>query len=109
MQKYTFIDEQKYLTRGDLPDSRVAPPLLPASLIWPECFVTGDLPEGRSDAQLCADALTAWAHCHAGKELSGEIPEKFGEVMVKIANRLGVTGTPESFSEWSQRWLEENR
>lgn len=98
MKYFPMTDKQAYLD-----------PVCSQRLSWPECFVTGGIPEGRLDAQLCADALRAWGNCQAGKELAGEIPEKFGEVMVKIANRLGVTGTPESFSEWSQRWLEENR
>lgn len=69
-------------------------------MIWPEPFVTGVIPTDSEDALLCAQALCAWANCCIENP-----PEKFGVVMVDIAHRLGVTGSPDSFRDWADKWL----
>jgi hypothetical protein len=70
-------------------------------LIWPECFQTGVVPDDRDNAALCADALTAWANCAAGNAPT----EHFGDVLVKIGARLGVTATADNLMKWSDSWL----
>lgn len=76
----------------------------PAKIQWPEPFLTGVLPKekgNRADAELCANALVAWANCSMG----GPPPPKFGIVMAEIAQRLGILGSPESFDELAaKRW-----
>ena len=71
---------------------------------FPESFIKNDI-DGLSDEQLCADALIAWDHCH----MKVELPETFSETMAKIAKRLNVLGTPESFMEWSKQLLENTK
>lgn len=34
--------------------------------MWPECFLTGIVPDDLSDAELCAHTLTGWANCESG-------------------------------------------
>ena len=72
-------------------------------MIWPEVFKTGDLSEIKDNeharAMACATALEGWAICMSGKELSGPLPDKFGEVMAGLSSIVGCSGTPESFSE----------
>lgn len=68
---------------------------------YPECFTTGIIDESRPDLALCADALSAWG-CVMMKTT---IPECFGDVMTKIAGKIGVLGTPESFSEYANARL----
>lgn len=65
--------------------------------IWPEIFQTENL-EGKSNPELCADALMAWGHCHMGDE----IPESFGRVLVQIGIRLGISPTDEELIKWSK-------
>lgn len=55
---------------------------------WPEVFDT-KVVDGHSDAELCADGLTAWGNCHAGAKPH----PNFGEVLVMIGTRLGITAT----------------
>lgn len=69
------------------------------NIIWPDIFITGTIPADRSDAALCADALSAWANARMDKA-----PENFGNVMAEIATRLNVVGTPESFRQWAGAW-----
>jgi hypothetical protein len=66
---------------------------------WPEVFDTKDL-AGRPDAVLCADGLTAWGNSMAGAELH----PNFGEVMAKLALKLDILGTPESFMEKAKEY-----
>ena len=68
---------------------------------FPKSFIKNDI-EGLSNAQLCGDALTAWGHCC----MKVELPKTFGETMAKIAGKLNVLGTSESFIEWSKQYLE---
>ena len=74
--------------------------------IWPEIFTTGNIKE-REDAALCADALCAWGLCECG----AEIPENFGNVMVDIATKLGVSASPDSLIKWAtgKGYLKSNR
>ena len=73
--------------------------------IWPDIFITGNVPADASDDLLGALALSAWGCAYAG----ATIPPHFGDVMARIANRLNISGTPQSFLEWSeQRKVEES-
>ena len=67
--------------------------------IWPDIFITGNVPADASDDLLGAHALRAWGNAYAG----AAIPPRFGDVMRQIANRLNVSGTPQSFLDWSDR------
>ena len=69
---------------------------------WPDIFITGKIPADASDDLLGAHALFAWGNAHAG----AEIPPHFGDVMQQIAHRLNVSGTPQSFLEWSEQRTE---
>lgn len=73
----------------------------PPQFEFPEIFSDPSLIQGRSDALLCADALEAWATCHMGIE----IPDNFGEVMVKIAKRLKCAATPDVLMEVANRFI----
>jgi hypothetical protein len=55
---------------------------------FPDIFYTGDL-GGRTDGELCADALCAWAITYMGRKYAKEIPEMFGEVLVAIGAKIG--------------------
>ena len=67
--------------------------------IWPDIFITGKIPADASDDLLGAHALRAWGNAYAG----ASIPPHFGDVMRQIAHRLNVSGTPQSFLDWSDR------
>ena len=73
--------------------------------LWPDIFITGNVPADASDDLLGAHALFAWGNAHAG----AAIPPRFGDVMRQIANRLNVSGTPQSFLDWSERRKEEEK
>ena len=66
---------------------------------WPDIFITGKIPADASDDLLGAHALRAWGNASAG----ATIPPHFGDVMRQIAHRLNVSGTPQSFLEWSEQ------
>ena len=68
---------------------------------YPQCFITNQIDDIQDDRLLCAAALTAWANVIAGCEP----PVTFGETMAKIASKLGVLGTPETFNEWAKSIL----
>lgn len=72
---------------------------------WPDIFITGNIPADASDDLLGAHALRAWGNAHAGASL----PPHFGDVMQQIAHRLNVSGTPQSFLDWSERRKEEEK
>lgn len=74
--------------------------------IWPKCFIDGVVPDDRPDVLLCADALSGWANCSAG---AGIIPPLFGQVMQKIASRLGCLALPDALMERSQELLDDSR
>jgi hypothetical protein len=48
--------------------------------IWPNIFITGELPPNPNREKLIADALCGWANAHAG----AEPPDNFGIGMQKI-------------------------
>lgn len=73
-------------------------------VLWPEIFDTKDLTD-ICDAALCADGLIAWGNCHAG---FGVHPN-FGEVMVKIGERLSISPTGENLMKWSGKWLKKQK
>lgn len=72
---------------------------------WPDIFITGNIPADASDDMLGACALMAWGNAHAGASL----PPHFGDVMARIAHRLNVNGTPQSFLDWSERRKEASK
>ena len=79
------------------------------SYMWPNIFSAVDYQsyaDSKSDSEICAIGLVAWANCMAGL---GPIPEKFGEVMVILASRLKISGTPESFFDWSTNYRSKNK
>ena len=65
---------------------------------WPDIFITGNAPVDASDMQIAAAGLCAWGNARAG----AAIPPHFGDVMAQIANRLNISGTPQSFLDWSK-------
>ena len=67
--------------------------------IWPDIFITGNVPADASDDLLGAYALWAWGNASAG----AAIPPHFGDVMRQIAHRLNVSGTPQSFLNWGKQ------
>lgn len=67
---------------------------------WPEVFDTKDI-SGKTDPELCAIGHLAWGNCMMGNKPH----PNFGDVMVLISTKLGISGTPESFFEWSGPWL----
>lgn len=71
--------------------------------IWPDIFITGNVPADASNDLLGAYALRAWGNAQAGAAL----PPHFGDAMRQIAHRLNVSGTPQSFLDWSERKQEQ--
>ena len=69
-------------------------------VIWPKIFDTKDLSD-RCDAALCADGLMAWGNCCAGLG----VHPNFGEVMVMIGERLGISATGENLAKWADEYL----
>lgn len=55
--------------------------------IFPEIFITGEIPPGMSDNEVLAHALCAWGNCYAGSQP----PPNFGKGMVSVYKRLGVS------------------
>lgn len=74
-------------------------------MTWPEIFDAPELVKTRDPRTLCADGLTAWANCMCGNAP----PKNFGEVLVAIADRLGMSraATAENLSEHTKAkgWL----
>jgi hypothetical protein len=74
-------------------------------MTWPEIFERPELVATREPASLCADGLCAWANCMVGSE----IPESFGDVLVAVGARLGMSkaATAENLSEHAKAkgWL----
>lgn len=57
---------------------------------WPEIFEDETLIATSDQRSLCADGMCAWSLC-----MSGNVPPKsFGEVLVKVAARLGMQKAP---------------
>jgi hypothetical protein len=71
---------------------------------WPNIFQDETLIETSDEKYLCAQALSAWAMVCGQR---GEVPTNFGDVLAKVANRLGVSGTPDSFSDFAKEkgWI----
>ena len=67
------------------------------TVFWPEPFMRGKVTETNNHA-LCAHALMAWANVMS----QNKPPDCFGVVMAEIAHKLGISGKPESFMQWSQ-------
>ena len=65
-----------------------------ATCTWDDVF-SGETLDGKTDLQLCGIGLGAWANCYAGNPP----PDTFGPVIQQIAERLGISGTPEGFKE----------
>jgi len=73
-------------------------------MIFPEIFITGELPQGWSKDSLLADGLCGWACCMAGCEP----PRKFGAGMALIGQELG-TANPDGLSELADKVLLERQ
>lgn len=71
---------------------------------WPKIFELGTIDNLPPEA-LCADGLTAWDNVQAGYDL----PYNFGTIMAQISITLGISGTPESFMEWSANYIKEQK
>lgn len=71
--------------------------------IWLECFVTGIVPREACDLEVCAMALSGWALCMAGSKP----PEKFGEAMVVIGQRLNILPLAENVSKLADKPMAE--
>lgn len=74
-------------------------------LIWNEIFETGIIPKGITEANLCGIGIAGWATCMMSKD--SPIPEKFGEGMVAIGQRLGISPTVENLESLAieKGWL----
>ena len=70
--------------------------------IFPEIFITGKLPENWTQKSLVADALCGWACCMGG----AKPPEKFGEGMVLIGSKLGISATPDNISKFADKIMD---
>ena len=68
--------------------------------IFPDIFITGELPTNWSISSLIADGLCGWANCMSG----AKPPEKFGEGMALIGRKVGVA-TPDGLSELADKLL----
>ena len=68
-----------------------------ADVEWPDVFKTKNI-SGKSDAELCAIGLTAWGLVLLGNHF----PDSFGDVLVMIGKKLGISSTPDSFMEYSK-------
>ena len=66
---------------------------------WPDIFTTENL-DGKSDQELCADALCAWGNCYLAQP-----PESFGRVMEAIGKRLHVPPLADDLMEYSNRFV----
>lgn len=62
-----------------------------------------DVDEAKSDAELIAIGLTMWANCMAGNEP----PEYFGDMMVKIGQKLEISPRLDEFSRLADEFLTE--
>jgi hypothetical protein len=71
-------------------------------MTWDDVFTTKNI-EGKSDRHLCAIGLCAWGNCHAGSPA----PDSFGEVITMIADKLGISGQPESFMKKAKEFTNE--
>ena len=74
------------------------------SVEWDNVFITGEIEDNSiSDRNLCASALFGWANCGAGFEP----PKKFGEGIVAIGIRLGISPNPENLIKLAEErgWL----
>jgi hypothetical protein len=70
---------------------------------WPDVFLTGETSKEATDKELCAAAFCAWGSCYAGFVP----PEKFGEGMVAIGKRLGISPTADNLKSFAieKGWL----
>ena len=68
-----------------------------AQIIWDEIFITGNVPE-LTEKEICAKALGAWGNCSISKP-----PEKFGEAMAKIGQRLGIAPMPDKIIDYAKK------
>jgi len=67
--------------------------------MFSEISLTGELPEESYNNLVLAHALCDW-----GAVMAGAVPpKKFGEGMVKVADLLGVSGTPDSLMELAKK------
>lgn len=55
-------------------------------MIYPEIFITGELPEGWTKEKLVADGLVGWANCSFTKP-----PKNFGKGMALIGKQTGAS------------------
>lgn len=69
-----------------------------SSAIFPEIFITGELPKNYDEVALVATGLCGWAACMMGNEP----PKMFGLGMAKIASIVGVA-KPEGLSKLADR------
>ncbi len=64
-----------------------------------------DYLKDKSDAELCAEALTAWANCTFVKP-----PMSFGFYMAEVGMRLGISPTGDNLMKYSaEKILNKNK
>jgi hypothetical protein len=73
-------------------------------MIFPEIFITGELPQIWSKDSLLADGLCGWACCMAGCKP----PINFGKAMSLIGQKLG-TSSPDGLYELADKVLLERQ
>lgn len=91
-----------------------SPPDLPR-LQWPAVFTEPldapympDLAPIQRRGIASVDGLMAWAICMSGRDLAGELPANFGQVVVKLRQAAGIaSASPEAFSAAQEAWLAE--
>jgi len=77
------------------------------TIMWPEVFTNPNFeyPEGHDGkGEAIANGLMGWANCIITKD---EIPKGFGEGMVKIFYRLGLSPTKENLMTAADQWHNE--
>ena len=72
----------------------------PNNLLFPEIFITGELPNNWCKESLVADGLVGWANCSLG----AIPPKNFGKGMVLINQKVGVA-TPKELSQLADKIL----
>lgn len=64
----------------------------PVELTWPDCIVSGAVPQEYTADLIQMACWIGWGCCHGGAVL----PPKFGEFMADASRRLGYACTPDN-------------
>lgn len=75
-----------------------------STLIFPEIFITGIMPQGATKESLLADGLSGWGCVMGGSEL----PKNFGIGMALVSSVLG-TAVPEELLKLADELSDTNK